>query len=438
MKKKQNNRISRIEVDIQRILSELISFGIKDPRVSALASVSRVDLTRDLSYATVYISGGDSDTLKGLNSASGFLRKQLAGELTTFRIPELLFKSDESLEHLLRIDELLKSVSRSGPSTNTLAEIASILKTDESESIAVLPHIFPDGDAIGSCAALCLALKQMGKHPELVVAEKVAGNISFMLDGLDVRNMADEPDAEDIGYDLVISLDTSSIEQLRDRRNIFDSAGRTISIDHHGTNVGFADVVYVDVCASATGEIIYDLLIEMGVEITPDMAGCLYTAIISDTGTFKHLNTTAKTFRTAAALRDCGFDFQRINNFVHKNVPMRKARLLQEALSKLEILGSGRIAVSNAIGTDLAEDSGDFDGISDYILSLEGIEASAFARSLGGDEIKFSLRSKNDVDVSKIAESMGGGGHMRAAGFVTKIPYDEAVAKIIEMAEKQL
>lgn len=436
MKNKQNNRISRIESDILRILSEMISFGIKDPRVSALTSVSRVDLTRDLSYATVYITSDDG-ALEGLNSARGYLRKQLAGQLTTFRIPELIFKLDDSLGHLSLIDSLLKEVRREGVSTNTLAEIANILRTDDSESIAIMPHIFPDGDAIGSCAALCHLLTQLGKKPKLVIAEKIAQNIAFMLEGLDVEYYDRESEKSEHYYDLVISLDTSSIEQIRDRREIFEEAERTISIDHHQTNNGFADIVYVDVEASATGEIIYELISEMGLKITPEIAGCLYTAIISDTGTFRHPNTTAKTFRIAAELYDAGFDFHRINNFVHKNVPMRKARLLQEALEKLEIFGE-KVAVSNAIGTDLAEDSGDFDGISDYILSLEGVEVAAFARSLNDGEIKFSLRSKNDIDVAKIADSMGGGGHMRAAGFVTTAAYEETAKKIVEMVLAQL
>lgn len=429
--KRQNNRISRIESDILRILSEIIAFGLKDPRVGTLVSVTRVELTRDMSYATIYVTGqqGDSELLEGLESAKGFLRKKLAEEMTTFRIPELIFKYDDTSEYLGRIDMLLNQVGKKGINTNTLEEIGNIIKMDSYQKIAILPHIFPDGDAIGSCVALYHGLISIGKDVSMVIAEQVAQNLVFLLEGVDVTDSVEQK------YDLVISLDTSSIEQIRDRRALFESAPKTISIDHHKTNNGFADIVYVDVNAAATGEMIFDLLTHMGISFTPEICMAIYSAISTDTGSFKHSNTSAKSFAVASRLMEYGFDFTYVTNHLYKSIPLRKAGLLQFALNKLEII-DGIIAVSDVLDGPEAADSGDYDGITDYLLSLQGIEVAVFARKLNDEEIKFSLRSKNKIDVAAIAETFGGGGHVKASGFVTDIDAKEAVEKVVGAIKK--
>lgn len=423
--KKQNNRIARIESDMGRMLSEAMAFGIKDPRVGVLVSVTRVELTRDLSYATVYVTGQENheELLEGLNSAKGFLRRKLAEEMTTFRIPELIFKYDDTPEYLGRIDTLLNRIRKDGVNTHTLEEIGNYLRSGGYQSVGILPHVFPDGDAIGSVTAMYHVLQSLGKDVTLVIAEEVAQNLQFMIEDLNVTD-----DLEQV-YDLVISLDTGSIEQIRDRRQVFERAKRTVSIDHHKTNSGFADLVYVDVEASATGEILCELFEGMGVTFTPEISAALYSAISTDTGSFKHSNTTAKTFLTVSRLMQYGFDFTFVTNRLYKNVPLRKANLLQYALKKLQII-DGVIAVSDAVDGPEVRDSGDYDGITDYLLSLEGVEVAAFARKLSETEIKFSLRSKNNVDVSEIAESFGGGGHKKAAGFVTKNGLEESVKQV--------
>lgn len=426
--KKQNNRIARIESDIQRLLSEVLAFGIKDPRVGALVSVSRVEVTRDMSYATIYVTGQSDaeELLAGLTSAKGYLRKKLAEEMTTFRIPDLLFKYDDSAGYLNRIDELLAQVAKKGVSTNTLEEIGNTLRMDQYETVAILPHIFADGDAIGSCVAMYHALELLGKKPYLVMAERPAMNLVFLTEGL---RICDSQGEDSPRFDLAISLDTGSVGQIRDRKALFLDAPKTVSIDHHKTNEGFADMVYVDVQAAATSEILYDLFRTMGIEITPLIARALYTAISTDTGSFKHSNTTGKSFRIAADLLDTGFDFTDVTNHVYKSVPRRKAELLQIALNNLQILDGG-VAVSNAFERP-SEDSGDYDGIVEYILTLEGVEVAVFARQLSDTELKFSMRSKHDIDVSAIAESLGGGGHVKAAGFVTTMSFEEAVKQIV-------
>lgn len=425
--KKNNNRIARLESDILRILSEQIVFGLKDPRISPLVSVTRVELTRDMSYATVYVTGAEEKTLlEGLQSAKGFLRKTLADELEVFRIPELLFVYDRTTEYLHRIDSLIEQVSRKGVTTHTLEEIGNTIRSDSYRKIAVMPHIFADGDAVGSCVAMCRVLTSLGKQAYLTVAEEIAGNLRFLLDGVTLT------DGEGEDFDLLISLDTGSLEQIRDRKEVFRRASKTISIDHHKTNEGFADMVYVDVNASATAEILYDLFRTMEIKVTPEIGAALFTAISTDTGSFKHSNTTAKTFEVAAELLKTGFPFSFVTNNIYKNVPLRKATMLQETLKCLDIV-DGCYAISHTLEGPESKDPGDYEGITDYLLSFEGIEVAMFARRLSATEIKFSLRSKNQIDVSKIAESMGGGGHMKASGFVTSLDFTSAKNKVIEV-----
>lgn len=426
--KKRDNRIQKMETVVQRVLSELLTFEIRDPRIGPLVSVSNVELSGDYSYATVYIAGAENeeaekDLLEGLESAKGFMRSKLAGELSIYKTPELIFKLDQSVKYLDRIDQLINEVKKDGVSTNSLEEVGRIISDSDIGDIAVLPHVFADGDALGSAGALALGLKAMGKNAVVVMDEQPAKNIAFLLEGIELSSDLERR------YDMAISVDTSSPEQMRGRQELFEASPRTVSIDHHKTNTGFADVVYVDDKASATGEIIFDLLNLMGVELDGKMAMRLYAAINSDTGSFKHTNTTARTFEIAAELMKIGFDFYEVNYHLHKNIPAKRVEILKAALDHLEVFDSV-IAVTETLDID-SVDSGDYDGVTDYVLSIENIEVAAFARRLNDEEIKFSLRSLKDIDVSKIASELGGGGHTKAAGFVSKLSYDELKQKIV-------
>ncbi len=440
--KKTNNRLARLETDIKKILAEVITYEIKDPRISTFVAVTRVELTRDFSYATVYISSPTGscgseikkaeadELLEGLHSAKGFLKKKLAAELTIHRTPDLIFKYDDTADYLRHIDDLLAGISKKGVNTHTIPQIAGILKSDTYQSIGIFPHIFADGDAIGSAVAVYYALLQLGKQPELVMTEPVAKNLSFLTENVEISS-----DLEKV-YDMVVSVDTSSKDQFRDRIEVFENAGVTMSIDHHKTNPGFADFVYVDSKAAAAGEILYFVMLELGVELTVEIGEALYTAISTDTGSFKHPNATANTFYVASKLMETGFDFHKVSTALYKNMSKNKVDFLQTALNNLEIVDD-KLSISHIIDKN-AEDPSDYDGITDYLLSIEGIEVAAFCRRLDEDRIKFSLRSKNDVDVSVMATEFGGGGHMRASGFTTEDSFDEVKSKIIEMFRNEI
>ncbi len=438
--KKTNNRLARLETDIKKILAEVVTYSIKDPRISTFVAITRVELTRDFSYATVYISSPQSENkeqrereeqelLEGLESAKGFLRKQLAEELTIHRTPELIFKYDTTAEYLRHIDDLLQQVSKKGVNTHTIEQLAGILQSDSYQTIAIFPHIFADGDAVGSAVAMYHALRELGKKEvDIVMTEPVAGNLTFLTESIPLSSDLEK------SYDLVISVDTSSMDQFRDRMAVFENAGATMSIDHHKTNAGFADFVYVDPTAAAAGEILYYLLLAMGATISKEVAEALYAAISTDTGSFRHPNATARTFFVVSKLMETDFDFHKVSTALYKNVPFSKMKFLQLALEHLEVVDD-ELSMSHIIDV-CAENSSDYEGITDYLLSFEGIEVAAFCRRLDEQRIKFSLRSKNDVDVSKIASEFGGGGHMRASGFVTEEPFEEVKEKIVAMYRK--
>ena len=190
-----------------------------------------------------------------------------------------------------------------------MKKIAKKLK--KSDNIVVFVHANPDGDAIGSIVAFSTALKNMGKKVDVFIENKPE-YLSFIID--DTIKLYSELEF-DKKYDLCVALDCGDKDRMGEASKVFDNAEFTIELDHHKTNDNYAELSYVDAEASATGEIIYELLKIMKVKITEEIAEALYIAIISDTGMFKHQNTTAKTFEIASKLVDCGID---ISTITHK------------------------------------------------------------------------------------------------------------------------
>lgn len=315
-----------------------------------------------------------------------------------------------------------------------LQAIADYLKNRE--SVVVLPHINADGDALGASLALALALKALGRQADVVIEEEVPSTLDF-LPGQDliVRNPGDS-------YDAAISIDNGDIARLGNRQKLYQDAKIRLSIDHHATNHVEADVSYVDVKASATGEIIYDLITGyLGAPLTKDIALCLYTALITDTGGFRFTNTTARTLEIGADLLKTGIDFTNAVKKVFDTISFAKLYLMKQTMNSLRLLLNGALAVSHLRFEDLSHfnaKSDDSEGLVNIGRNLEGVEVSLFLREEKPGNFKGSLRSNEYVDVSGIAEKFGGGGHRRAAGFnidgelevVTKAVVDEISSSI--------
>lgn len=318
-----------------------------------------------------------------------------------------------------------------------LDKICEFISDPANHRIAILTHISPDGDCIGSAAGLSGVLKKMGRDAKIYQIDPFPSNLEFLKSYAEFL-----PESEtESPHDLVICVDTGSVDRINDRLQIFESGRATMVIDHHMTNTYFCDYSYVDAAAAANTEIIYLIAKKLGVEICEEIATPLYVGIITDTGSFKYSSTTDRTFDIARKLKEAGIDLTKINNEVFLSITRGSVQALRICLDNLKFYFDGRVAASHITYEDIKNhnlDQADTDGLSEYLRSIMGVEVGAFARGTDDNKYKFSTRSKTYVDVSEVAGSLGGGGHKRAAGFRTSKKYEEALEIWLEKINEQL
>lgn len=296
-----------------------------------------------------------------------------------------------------------------------MKKIAKKLK--KSDNIVVFVHANPDGDAIGSVVAFSAALINMGKNVDVFVENKPE-YLSFVFEDANWIKLYSEIDF-DKKYDLCVALDCGDKERMGDAVKVFDNTKFTIELDHHKTNENYATLSYVDSTASATGEIVYELLKIMKFHITKQIAQALYIAIISDTGMFKHQNTTAKTFEIASKLMRYEVDISTITHKLFYENSFERTKCLGEVLNTLELKLNGRVGVLHLTLDMMSKYSlkeTELDGFVEYARNIKGVEIGIFIKQKTDTEYKVSLRANSDADMSKIAEKFGGGGHRGAAG----------------------
>ena len=318
--------------------------------------------------------------------------------------------------------DLLIPASPSAASADSLppavAAILSILR--EGERFLVCSHARPDGDAVGSMLAMGMLLRQLGKHVDLVTADRVPA-IYRGLPGTDVIQTAMRVRGP---YDAAILLECDSLARtrLRGLDELF-----LINIDHHASGKEFANVNWIDRNACAVAELVHRLVRIAGGIVTPEMATCLYTALLTDTGGFCYGAIQPTTFTLAADLIDAGADPVGIAREVYFKNPMSKLLLLGAALSNLHrdrSLAWLSVTHHDMLRSCAAEE--DCEGVANYALSIAGVEAAVFLRELPDGRIRLSLRSKGKINVATICENMGGGGHENAAGCILEGPIENA------------
>ena len=305
----------------------------------------------------------------------------------------------------------------------------------EHDSFTFLAHVSPDGDTIGSCLGLFLALRSVGKNVQVVCADPVPKIYQFLpsSDAFLLPEQARQTEA-------VVAVDCADLERTGDAERLFQHAQFTLNIDHHSTNNRYADCNYV-ASASAAGELVFQILQGMELPVTRDIAACMYVAVITDTGNFAYSNTTPQTFLISADLLEAGIDLPYLNRMVFRTVPLHKTRLHALAVMRMQLYERGRIAVSMLTRADfrsceaLEEDS---EGIIDSLRDIDTVEIAAFLRESSDGSVKVSLRGKSSADVSRIAVKYGGGGHRLAAGCVLHMPISEAGKKILRDALEYL
>ena len=298
------------------------------------------------------------------------------------------------------------------------------------ERFLLTTHEGPDGDALGSLLAMQHLLDQLGKDSVMFLAAKEFP-LPIEYRFLPLEEVFHEPPA-DMADRTVVFLDCGNIDRMP-FEFLRNDGTHVLNIDHHHDNTRFGAVNLVDVDVSSTAEIVYKLALQMGAEITPEMASALYVGLVTDTGRFSYENTNAGTHRIAAALIDAGVDVNDIYRRLYEHVPLEKLRLVARALDAIELPCEGLAVTSIGEADYEATGSGEemTEGIIDFLRSLDGTKVAAVIRDLGSRgraARKVSLRSSGDgVDVSAIARVHGGGGHVRAAGFSTDLEKDEIV-----------
>jgi len=303
----------------------------------------------------------------------------------------------------------------------------------QAESIAVITHTSADGDALGSSFAMALALKYMGKKVEVFLEEDVQKMLQF----LPGQQLIGKPPEQ--SFDLAICLDTSDLARLGKRARIYTNATRKITIDHHTTNNMEADGLWIDQKAAAVGEMVYHLINALEVPISRDMAICLYTAIITDTGGFRYSNTRPESHLIAAELLKMDIPFADIAKKVFEFVSHSKMVLMKKTLQNLTLYHGGKTAFSWIEHDDIHPvnaQNDDFEGLVNVGRNLEGVEVSLFLREESPGHYKGSLRANEYVDVARIASLFSGGGHKRAAGFSMDGKLEDIRDRVLAEIEK--
>lgn len=311
-------------------------------------------------------------------------------------------------------------------------ELAQWLR--ERDQIAILTHVHPDGDALGSTSAICMALKKLGKQAVCVCDDPVPSNLTFLpVSAVSPENLPFAPQ-------WALLCDAGDASRAGRSGEILSRVQDTATLDHHATSRGEGSLRIIEPQVSATGVMALDLIRALGVSLDRDMAACLYAAITTDTGNFAFSNTTPAALRAVADCLETGLDAEDMNYRLFRARRMQKTRLIGAALHDIEFFRDGRVALIR-ITRDMMARCGatgeDIDTIVNFGMDTLGVAVSVLLEERG-DAIKMSLRSRDILDVSALAARMGGGGHKNAAGATLHMSMDEAVQTVHDLINETL
>ncbi len=299
-------------------------------------------------------------------------------------------------------------------SEGPFVEIGRVLR--EHQSFAVLSHVRPDGDALGSQLALALSLQAMGKNVKVWNEDGMLEKYNFMPSA----EILTPPPATPEDFEVVIALDTATQNRLGTSADGVRSAKLWINIDHHPSNPRYGDLVYIDEHAPATGQILFELLKSEQLPMNRAIAENLFVAISTDTGSFQYPNTTARTFEIAAELIRAGVDVGGLSQQIYENYPRRRIELVRVLLGDMRFDANGKIAsfsLSLKAAAEVGAKPEDNEGLIDHIRAIEGVIVAVFLEELAEGKVRVSMRSKSEkADVCAICQKFGGGGHKLAAG----------------------
>ncbi|MFN2501578.1 MAG: bifunctional oligoribonuclease/PAP phosphatase NrnA [Pyrinomonadaceae bacterium] len=318
-----------------------------------------------------------------------------------------------------------------------LSQVVELI--ENKSTFAITTHIKPDGDGVGSSLGLCWLLRSLGKHAEVIVHGEIPVAYRSLPGADEIRDIK----ALDAEYDAVFVIECSDI----DRPGIDGLQSElTVNIDHHSTSEHFGTINWIDSTASAVGEMIYNLCKAIGGRITQEIAECVYMALVTDTGSFHFPNTSDRTLKVASELVKAGARPAKIGEAVYNNYPWSRIELMRQVLDTVKRDESRQIAMLRqtiAMGETSGAVDGDNNGFVNIPLAARDVLAVVYMREVGPNKFRASLRSKGDINVAKVAEKFGGGGHKNAAGLSIEGPWDEkerelvaAVAHAVKAAEE--
>ncbi len=303
-------------------------------------------------------------------------------------------------------------------------------------TVAIGGHIRPDGDCVGSCMGLYQYLKMC--YPSIkadVYLEEIPDAFCFIEATKEIKHEV----KEEKQYDLFISLDCGDADRLSFSKCLFEQASKTFCVDHHISNIGFADENYIVPEASSTSELVYRLMEPE--KITKEVAECLYLGIVHDTGVFQYSNTSPETMEVAADLMRKGIGASEIIEKTYYEKTYAQNQILGRVLLESVMSMDGKCIVS-CLSKEIMDFHGvttrDLDGIVSHLRMTKGVEVAIFLYELGEQEYKVSMRSNGKVDVSRIAQYFGGGGHKKAAGLTMNGTVHNVIHQLSEQIETQL
>ena len=310
----------------------------------------------------------------------------------------------------------------------TLDDILVELKN--AKTIVILTHESPDGDAISSSLSVMHALAQFGKNADVVIPEH-AKDFDFLPGADQILNNGKEEQ-----YDLAISVDCTDLKRLAGGKEFFETAKKTVEIDHHSVNAMFADYNYVDPVSPSCCQVLIGMFEYYGVEITKEIANCILTGMITDTGGFQWGGVTPETFEFAAELIRKGAKIKEICRKALRNKTKAHCKLERLVYDRLEFYEDDKIAISYITIEDNQNTGaklGDEEGLTEMLRDIEGVEVAVLLKEKEGKNgYKASLRSHETINVSEICLLLGGGGHPGAAGCFIPGTLEQAKAKILD------
>jgi phosphoesterase RecJ-like protein len=317
-----------------------------------------------------------------------------------------------------------------------LSQVVELI--ENKQKFGITTHIKPDGDGVGSSLGLCWLLRSLGKSAEVIVRGDIPLAYRSLPGADEIRNI----EKIDNDYDAVFVIECSDLQ--RPGIDGLDTQF-TVNIDHHATSEHFGTVNWIDSTASAVGEMIYNLVKAIGGRVTREIAECVYMALVTDTGSFHFSNTTDRTLKVASELIKAGARPAAISEVVYNNYPWSRIELMRQVLATVKRDESGKVASMRQtlkMREEAGAVDGDNNGFVNIPLAAREILACVYMREVGEGVYRVSLRSKGDINVAKVAERWGGGGHRNAAGLRIEGDWDakerelvEAVRDAVELAE---